>query len=159
MGDILIVLRHAVAGVKLPDPARDFTRGLDERGLATAEALPDSIRAHVAPAAIVSSPAQRCLQTVRPLSVRSGLPLGPSETLRASATRSEAIELLLALPDRSVVCTHGEVIEALFGAMACEKGAFLVLRRAGTVLRPMLYVGPPESERPGLPTPDGALST
>jgi 8-oxo-dGTP diphosphatase len=149
--DTLIVVRHAMAGVKLPDPVRDFARGLDEHGLHAAAALPARLLEHVTPTTIVSSPFRRCLQTVRPLAGRLALGIDRSDDLRASASLDATVELLHSLPDGALVCTHGEVITALFGPMNCEKAAFLVVERDGGLLSPTLYVGPPEPAARRLP--------
>ena len=64
---------------------------------------------------VLSSPAERCLQTVQPLAGRLGRPVEPSEALGVDGTGPGVLELLTdpAL-DRAVLCTHGEVIGKVF---------------------------------------------
>ena len=60
---------------------------------------------------MLSSPAERCLQTVQPLAGRLGRPVEPNEALGVEGTAAGVLELL-AHPalDRAVLCTHGELI-------------------------------------------------
>jgi 8-oxo-dGTP diphosphatase len=64
---------------------------------------------------VLSSPAERCLQTVEPLANRLGRPIEPSEALGTDGTGAGVIELLTdpAL-DQAVLCTHGELIGEVF---------------------------------------------
>jgi 8-oxo-dGTP diphosphatase len=64
---------------------------------------------------VVSSPAERCLQTVQPLAGRLGRPVEPSEALGVEGTGAGVLELLERPSlDRAVLCTHGELIGQVF---------------------------------------------
>jgi 8-oxo-dGTP diphosphatase len=140
----LILLRHALAGRKLGDPLRDHVRPLDRLGLATASAVPDTVLAHARPHRIVSSPLVRCIETVRPLAAMLDLDVEAHDALRVGADRPERDELLWTVPEHTVLCTHGEVIEQVFdGQVDCEKGGFWVVRRRAGRLVPLRYVAPP----------------
>ena len=65
--DRFIVLRHARAGRKIADRARDFERSLDRKGRQVAHRLPDVMTTSLRPELILSSPFRRCVQTVEPL--------------------------------------------------------------------------------------------
>jgi phosphohistidine phosphatase SixA len=144
-GDLIVVLRHALAGEKLADPDDDFVRGLDDTGRATAGALVHVLPEHVMPVELVSSPYFRCTETVQPLAEHLELPIKTRAELRPAAGREEVMELLLAAHDRTLVCTHGEVITRVFDGLSCEKGAAWILRRRAGVLEPVLYVHQPGS--------------
>ncbi len=140
----LILLRHALAGRKLGEPLRDFVRPLDRRGRTTATALPDAVLAHARPRRIVSSPFVRCIETVRPLAATLELEVEEHDVLRVDADPAERDALLWTVPEHTVLCTHGEVLEQLFeGDVACEKGGFWVVRRRADRLVPLRYVAPP----------------
>ena len=53
------------------------------------------------------------------------------------------MELLVELPEESLVCTHREVFLQLFaGEVSCEKGGVWVLERQGALLCPVEYLAP-----------------
>jgi len=68
----LILLRHAPAGRKYDWPGDDLLRPLDERGAIDALALADLVACFAPSARVVSSPALRCTETVRPYAARFG---------------------------------------------------------------------------------------
>ena len=135
----LIVLRHGFAGTKLVDAARDFERPLDADGRAAAQALPDVLLGRVTPSAVVSSPFLRCTQTVAPLARRLGLDVVERHELAAASSALGCAALLRSLPDRALVCTHGELIRRVFD-LECEKGGFWIFRRENGELHPIEYV-------------------
>ena len=141
----LLLLRHALAGEKLPNRVQDFDRGLDEEGEAVAALLPNTVARHLIPAKIFSSPYRRCVDTVRPLARTLGLLIHEDERFAGSRSGSELRNALLRLPANAVVCTHGEIIERLFDdAITCDKGAFWIVERSGSdELAPALYVDVP----------------
>jgi 8-oxo-dGTP diphosphatase len=73
----LILLRHASAGCKEDWPGDDCSRPLDERGAADARALAGLISCFAPVARVISSPALRCTDTVRPYAAGFS---GPVET-------------------------------------------------------------------------------
>jgi phosphohistidine phosphatase SixA len=145
---VLILLRHALAGVKLADPGLDLVRGLDPSGEATAHVVSDLILEHVRPALLLSSPFVRCVDTLRPIAEAVGLPIRTRHGLTPTTPPGACERLLLSATDGAVVCTHGEVITRVFEGLDCEKGAFWVIHREHGRLHPAAYV-----EAPAVPTP------
>jgi phosphohistidine phosphatase SixA len=139
----IIVLRHALAGAKDPDPGRDAARRLDEEGRATAVALPAVLRGYRPPSELLSSPHVRCTETLVPLCERLGLPVETREALGPDSGYADAVDLLLGAADDALLCTHGEVIARVFDGLDCEKGGFWVVRRRGGALEPVRYMPPP----------------
>ncbi|MEU3503160.1 histidine phosphatase family protein [Streptomyces hundungensis] len=79
----LILVRHGRSTANTAGVLAGWTPGvaLDERGNAQAAALPDRL-AGVPLAAVVTSPLQRCRETVQPLlDARPGLPLHPEDLI------------------------------------------------------------------------------
>ena len=68
----LILLRHASAGRKDDWPGDDLLRPLDEQGAIDAVALADLLACFAPRARVVSSPALRCTESVRPYAARFG---------------------------------------------------------------------------------------
>lgn len=145
----LIWLRHASAGSRLDWPDDDITRPLDAMGLKAAEELAGLLRCF-GTARVLSSPAERCLATVRPYAEAVGVPVETEAALAVGAEGSargqhETASLaadLAAAGEPVVVCAHRENMPVLIKA-ACEqlgseppdgaplrKGEFLVLHTA-----------------------------
>ncbi len=141
----LLLLRHARAGTKIPDPVQDFDRGLDTDGEAIAARLPAAVVHHLVPSEILSSPYRRCVDTVRPLAKTLGLTIVEDARLAGRCSGPELRDILQQLPANAVVCTHGEIIEKVFDdPVSCAKGAFWIIeRRTGSQLVPALYVDAP----------------
>jgi phosphohistidine phosphatase SixA len=108
------LVRHAHAGKKSAWLGPDLARPLSERGRGQAAGLVDQLAGQPV-RRLVSSPAVRCLQTLRPLAERLGLPIEPDDRLGVDGTADGVLELL-ARPglDQAVLCTHGEVIGRVF---------------------------------------------
>ena len=141
--DRFIVLRHARAGKKIPNRSKDFKRGLERQGDAVARQLPELITSSLRPAAIISSPFRRCLQTVEPLAQAIGLAVVEDD--RFSPTGGAIVrDAFSDVAADSVVCTHGEVIARLLGRQAqCAKGAFWIVERRDGDFFPLHYVKAP----------------
>jgi phosphohistidine phosphatase SixA len=111
---VVYLVRHAHAGSKKQWQGSDQARPLSAHGrkeaLGLIERLGDRPLGRV-----LSSPAERCLQTVEPLAGRLGHPVEPSEALGVDGTGPGVLELLTSptLKD-AVLCTHGEVIGKVF---------------------------------------------
>jgi 8-oxo-dGTP diphosphatase len=111
---VVYLVRHAHAGSKKhwqgPDQARPLSAQGHKEALGLIERLGDRPLGR-----LLSSPAERCLQTVEPLADRLGHPVETSEALDVHGTGPEVLELLIspALSD-AVLCTHGEVIGRVF---------------------------------------------
>jgi broad specificity phosphatase PhoE len=107
---VIYLVRHAHAGKKAQWPGPDLARPLSAQGRKEALGLIDRLGGRPL-GRVVSSPAERCLQTVQPLAGRLGRPVEPSEALGVEGTAAGVLELLERPSlDRAVLCTHGELI-------------------------------------------------
>jgi len=132
----LILVRHASAGRKADWPGDDESRPLDARGAADAQALA-SLLACFAPAArVISSPALRCTETVRPFAagfggtVEAEACLTPPGRTSVFSSRTEQAHALLCLlcalvADRcpAVLCLHRESLPGTLAAVCSALGA------------------------------------
>ena len=111
---MVYLVRHAHAGKKSQWPGPDLARPLSAQGRKEALGLIDQLGAHPL-GRVLSSPAERCLQTVQPLAARLGRPVEPNEALGVDGSGARVLELLgdPAL-DEAVLCTHGEIIGEVF---------------------------------------------
>jgi 8-oxo-dGTP diphosphatase len=137
----LLVVRHARAGKRREWQGDDRLRPLDEKGRRQAAGLP-GLLARFEIGLVASSPYLRCTQTVEPLSEQRGLPIEDRRELEEGASLEETLVLLRELADDAVLCTHGDVLENLFGE-AGQKGSTRVVELRG--LRPVVleYLPPP----------------
>ena len=107
---MIYLVRHAHAGKKAQWPGADLARPLSAQGRMEALGLIDRLGGRPL-GRVVSSPAERCLQTVQPLAGRLGRPVEASEALGVEGTGAGVLELLERPSlDRAVLCTHGELI-------------------------------------------------
>jgi 8-oxo-dGTP diphosphatase len=111
---VLYLVRHAHAGSKGKWEGPDLARPLSAQGRGEALGLLQQL-GHLPLGRVLSSPAERCLQTVQPLAARLGRLVEPSEALGVDGTGPGVLALLTdpALA-RAVLCTHGEVIGEVF---------------------------------------------
>jgi 8-oxo-dGTP diphosphatase len=111
---VVYLVRHAHAGKKSTWHGDDLARPLSAQGRRAALDLADRLGSHPL-GRLLSSPAERCLQTVQPLGRRLGRPVEPNKALGVDGTGTGVLELL-ATPalHRAVLCTHGEVIGEVF---------------------------------------------
>lgn len=137
----VLILRHASAGSRKAWAGDDIARPLDAKGLRQARELAESLR-HYPIERIVSSPFERCIATVRPLAVRLGLEIETRSELAEAAGAAAPRALLRELgPTPALLCTHGDVIEALVGPeRSCAKGAAWLLENDGNGYAPAVYV-------------------
>jgi broad specificity phosphatase PhoE len=107
---VVYLVRHAHAGKKAQWQGPDLARPLSAQGRKEALGLIERLGGRPL-GRVLSSPAERCLQTVQPLARRLGRPVEPNEVLGVEGTVDGVLELL-AHPalDRVVLCTHGELI-------------------------------------------------
>jgi 8-oxo-dGTP diphosphatase len=149
------LVRHAKAGDRRTWSGDDLSRPLSKAGRRQAKALVRVLSSRVIER-ILSSPAVRCVETVRPLADHRGLPIEPRDELLEGAPLSGLLELLDELRSTpSVLCAHGDLIPAIIehlearGALVgpdrgWKKGSVWVLEReAGLVVR-ATYIPPPE---------------
>jgi 8-oxo-dGTP diphosphatase len=111
---VVYLVRHAHAGRKSQWEGPDETRPLSARGRREALGLIEQLGPYPL-GRVLSSPAERCLQSVQPLAHRLGRPVEPNAALGVDGTGPQVLELLVSPAlDRAVLCTHGEVIGKVF---------------------------------------------
>jgi len=149
------LVRHAKAGDRGTWPGDDLSRPLSKTGRRQAKALVHVLSDRVIKR-IVSSPATRCVDTVRPLADQRGFPIEPRDELREGAPLSGVLGLLDELRSiPSVLCGHGDLIPAVVehleahGAVVgpergWKKGSVWVLEREGGLVVRATYIPPPE---------------
>ena len=143
--DQFILLRHARAGRKIRDRAKDFRRGLDRKGEQVALSLPELITSYLLPELVVSSPFRRCVQTVEPLADGLGVHVVEDDRFTPGRSRTAVRKAFSDVAADSVICTHGEVIAQLFDKpVRCAKGGFWMVERRGDKFIPSRYVEAPQ---------------
>jgi 8-oxo-dGTP diphosphatase len=138
----LLVVRHARAGKPAEWQGDDRLRPLDEKGWRQARGLPAFLSPHPL-GRLVSSPALRCTQTLEPLAAERGLELETASELMEGSPGEEAFALLRELGDRAAVCTHGDVLQYLFGE-AGKKGSTRVVELRDGEPVVLEYLPPPD---------------
>jgi 8-oxo-(d)GTP phosphatase len=139
----LILVRHASAGRKADWHRDDSLRPLDDRGRQQAGALGQLLSCFGA-GRVLSSPAERCLATVRPYAEIAGVQVEADQAFGlapgAGAAR-EAVGRAVADQRPVVICAHRENLPTLMSAACAQlgagspdepplrKGEFLVLHR------------------------------
>lgn len=154
------LVRHAKAGDRRTWSGDDLSRPLSKTGRRQAKALVHVLSTRVIER-ILSSPAVRCVETVKPLSEQRGLPVEPCDELLEGAPLSGLLELLDELRSTpSVLCGHGDLIPGVIehldarGAVVgpergWKKGSVWVLEReAGLVVRATYVPPPPVDQKP-----------
>ncbi|HET8787627.1 MAG TPA: phosphoglycerate mutase family protein [Actinomycetes bacterium] len=150
---MVYLVRHAHAGTKAKWEGPDLARPLSAQGRKEALGLIERLRSFPL-GRVLSSPAERCLQTVQPLAARLGRPVEPYEVLGVDGSGAGVVELLEdpAL-DEAVLCTHGEIIGEVFDELhkaglklsddpGRPKGSTWVLRRDGGHAWKGIYLAP-----------------
>ena len=139
---MVYLIRHADAGSKAEWDGPDQARPLSEAGRRQAAGLVARLR-HYPVRRILSSPADRCRQTVQPLAGLLGLPVEDTDALAVDATADDVLGLLADPALRhAVLCTHGELIGQVFDRLLADglalpggprwpKGSAWVLDRHG----------------------------
>jgi len=113
---LVYVVRHAHAGQR-SDAPDDDRRTLSEQGRREADRVAEVLAPHMS-GHIVSSPFVRCVETMRPLASRLGVDVDiRAELAEGGASPDEAMQLLADLPERSVACLHGDMLEGLAGRL------------------------------------------
>lgn len=139
----ILLVRHGSAGQRSRWKGDDRERPLDERGRRQAEALVASLAGH-AITRILSSPYERCLQTVEPLARRRGLQIEPRSELAEGSGPAALLALLGELAGETpVLCSHGDVIHDLVGhERKAPKGSTWILEPDGDRFVPAVYLPP-----------------
>lgn len=127
---MLLLVRHASAGERGSGP-NDLERPLDVRGRSQSEALPAILVPHVAPERtregvaarstpvdVRSSPARRCIDTVRPLAATLGTEVVVDSALIEGCDVDALHRRIAALTVPTVWSSHGDVIPELLAMLA-----------------------------------------
>jgi 8-oxo-(d)GTP phosphatase len=140
---LVLLVRHAKAGDRDRWTGDDRLRPLAGRGRRQADALVTPFAGYPL-ARLVSSPYVRCVQTLEPLSLRLKMPIEPDRAIAEGASAEEARALLRRLgPGPVVLCTHGDVMEALVGeGEPKKKGSTWLLARRDGGIQPVRYWPP-----------------
>lgn len=112
----IFLVRHAKAGKRSQWDREDALRPLDDAGMRQAAALADRLSEY-APVALVSSPAVRCRETLEPLAERCGLVVVSEPKLYEELPYEIALDYVMGVADRTVLCSHGDVIPAIIDAL------------------------------------------
>ncbi len=130
----LLVIRHARAGHRSEWQGDDRRRPLDKRGRRQAEALVDAL-AQFPIARILSSPYDRCVQSVEPLASARGIAIERCDELGEERQGVEGAALARSLAVESVaISVHGGLSDAAFGEPQ-KKGETLVVDGDGRVVQ------------------------
>lgn len=124
------LVRHAHAVSRQGHHDADIDRPLDDRGTAQASALAALPLFDVADR-ILSSPAVRCVETVRPLAERLGLPLETDHRLYEGHDPGALLDLVMGASSQHgdlVLCSHGDLIPELL-RLVTLRGAELIGQR------------------------------
>ena len=150
----LLLVRHAVAVSRRAWPGPDRLRPLDGRGRRQAEGLVAQLKRFDV-ARILSSPTDRCIQTVEPLARELDLPVEEAPEL-AEGMGTSAIGLArLGVDGPVLLCSHGDVLPELIDRLDEDgrlgtgrerrfaKGATWVLEAEGGRFTRAHYLPPP----------------
>jgi 8-oxo-(d)GTP phosphatase len=123
----VILLRHAKAAPKGGD---DLRRPLDAAGKRDAATLAGLLACFAPRARVLSSPADRCTQTVRPYTKLAGVPLETDDSLRNHTIRTTGgsrpaplLRSLVSSRQPAIVCLHRENLTEAMTAACAELGA------------------------------------
>lgn len=139
-----LLLRHASAVGRRRWNEDDLLRPLDSRGRAEAQELVPTLAAY-AVARIFTSPFRRCIETVEPMAIHSGLPIEIRPELAEGTGAEPAMRLVRgSTPAAVVCCTHGDVIQAVVGPrQPAEKASIREIVRHDLRAYPGDYIQPP----------------
>ncbi|HEY6628247.1 MAG TPA: NUDIX hydrolase [Acidimicrobiia bacterium] len=152
----LFLVRHATAGDRSKWTDHDLRRPLNKSGLRQAAAIakrlaPNGIER------ILSSPYDRCTQTMEPLSALTGAKIEVTEALAEEPEVDRTWELIESLIGyNAVLCSHGDVIPAIINRLMwvglsiesrfyCSKGSTWEVEVDGGKFTTGTYVPPPET--------------
>jgi len=149
----LYLVRHAKAGDREAWTEDDRLRPLTKKGRRQAEALVEQF-ADLAVDRIVSSPFERCVQSVRPLAIARHLPLEENDSLAEGAQLPEVMAFLRNAAGAVVISTHGDLIPSVVlhlaerglpmeGSAAWKKGSTWILEREAGLFTVARYLAPP----------------
>lgn len=116
MSTVIYLVRHAKAGERRTWESDDIDRPLSGAGWQQSEALATRL-APKKPSVLLSSPYRRCIQTLEPLGSALGLEVEVDQRLCEDEPFEPVLDLLGELPDRAVLCSHGDIIPATIAAL------------------------------------------
>ena len=120
----MILLRHAWAGDRNDWEGDDHRRPLDKRGRKQAKRLVEKL-ADYEIQRILSSPRDRCVQTVEPLARARGLEIELCDELSEQRQLTDGVRLAESFKGQPVaICVHGGLSEELVG-QHLKKGKWL----------------------------------
>ena len=128
----LLVIRHARAGHRYDWTGDDRKRPLDDRGRRQASALVEELGDYPI-SRILSSPYDRCVQTVEPLAAQLGLAIEQRDELGEDGLYNGAMLVRSLIGQPVAVCVHGGLSDAVFGERL-KKGETLVVDERGDVV-------------------------
>jgi 8-oxo-(d)GTP phosphatase len=161
----LILLRHSKAVAKSHWKRADDRRPLDDSGRADAKALAELLACFGSRARLITSPAARCVETLRPFAELSGVQLReePSLYIHHQSSRTDpgdsptSIAALLAeaveAGEPTIFCAHRENIPVLQAAALAALGLHQPASDAapGSALAGSLLTAPAQEAFPELP--------
>lgn len=119
----LYLVRHANAGSRRAWEGDQNDRPLSDRGLAQAAHLA-GLLAGTTVAAVWSSPAVRCVQTVEGIAAAAGVDVGVEAFLAEGSDAGKAalrlVEETARLAGSLVACSHGDLIPRAVGLLATD---------------------------------------
>jgi 8-oxo-dGTP diphosphatase len=151
----LWLFRHAAAGDRSRWSDHDLKRALTKKGRRQAEAVAESLRG-AGIERILTSPYDRCVQSVEALSRVTKAPIEVSEVLAEESDIDASYALVEELlGTNAVLCSHGDVIPALINRMMwaglsptsrfyCSKGSMWEVTVEGGKFTTGRYLPPPE---------------
>lgn len=159
---MIIIVRHGHAGDKHKWRGPDHHRPLSDTGRRESHGLLTRLGG-LPIAAVRSSPALRCVQTVAELAQVRGVPLRLDTRLSPDADIADLLALVYTGEDL-LLCTHGEVIAELFDALRDRhapigafaewpKGSTWLLDVANGTVRSASYLPPLSAAVPDPPDP------
>ena len=152
----IYLIRHAKAGDRSAWSGDDRRRPLTPKGREQAARL-STFFAPIAVPRVLSSPYQRCVETVEPLARSKGLLVERDPRLAEAGSFLDVVELLASTPDETVLCSHGDVIPETIDALVrrgmeltgppdWRKGSTWVLERVGAEIVSGTALPPPEAD-------------
>jgi 8-oxo-dGTP pyrophosphatase MutT (NUDIX family)/phosphohistidine phosphatase SixA len=119
----VLLVRHGYAGERDEWSGPDAVRPLEATGVAQAEAMAALLRLFD-PRRLVSATPDRCVQTLKPLAVSTGVPIEPDASFDETADPDRSAARLRALAtgprEPVVVCSQGKLIPRVLARIAAE---------------------------------------
>ena len=112
----IFLVRHAKAGERRTWDGDDIDRPLSSAGWRQSAALAERL-ARKDPSVLLSSPYVRCVQTLEPLGLAIDVPVTIEQRLCEDEPFEPVLDLLGEVPDRAVLCSHGDIIPATIRAL------------------------------------------